>query len=135
MHAMVRQGDILLIRLSTKVDTDGLSVIPREGDGAVVLAHGEVTGHRHRFHGAKTEMVAPWPVTAKLPQERTEHARKLLASLKEIPSGAELIGIVSLRERDDLIHEEHATIPHEAGQYAAIRQRSYTPARIEIVAD
>lgn len=132
---MVRQGDILLIRLSKPIPTSGLGEIPREADGSVVLAHGEATGHRHRFTGKRTEMHAPWPETERTPQGRIEHARKLLASLKTIPSGAELIGIVTLRERDDLLHEEHSTIPHEAGQYAAIRQRTYTPQRIEIVAD
>jgi hypothetical protein len=128
-----RQGDILTVRLLKAIPTDGLERIGIEGD-SVVLAHGEATGHRHRFRGKRTEMVAPWPEGAPL-SERVAHARALLAGLKEIPSGAKLVGILNVRSRDDLVHEEHDTIPHEEGQYAVIRQRTYTPARIRVVED
>jgi hypothetical protein len=43
-----RQGDVLIERKAAEVPTAGLSPQPRE-DGGVVLAHGEVTGHKHQL--------------------------------------------------------------------------------------
>lgn len=43
---MVRQGDVLLVRVDLAA---AAAPLPREADGSTVLAHGEVTGHRHRF--------------------------------------------------------------------------------------
>jgi hypothetical protein len=131
---MKRQGDILLVKLSKKIATKGLAEIPRESDGALVLAHGEVTGHRHRFHGPKTEMHAPWPEKAQ-PQERVRHARELLKNLKELPSGVELVGLLTVPKAEKLVHEEHSAIPTEEGQYAVIRQRVFNRSRVELVAD
>jgi hypothetical protein len=41
-----RQGDVFLMRVDR--DTNGAVELPREG-GAIVLAHGEVTGHAHKI--------------------------------------------------------------------------------------
>jgi len=43
---MARQGDVLVMR--TDAEPSGAK-LPRE-NGAVVLAHGEVTGHSHAIH-------------------------------------------------------------------------------------
>lgn len=133
---MVRQGDILLVPIQRRIDTKKLARIPREG-GDVVLAHGESTGHRHRFTKRTTELCAPWPEKVTEPSARVAHARKLLASLPEIPfpADAAVIGIVERTAPDDLVHEEHSAIPHDAGQDVARRQCTYTPGRIEMVAD
>jgi len=37
MHAMVRQGDILLIRLSKNLDTDGLDIDPPDLDALLAV--------------------------------------------------------------------------------------------------
>jgi hypothetical protein len=44
----IRQGDVLLV--STKNSSGEAEAIA--SDGSTVLAHGEVTGHRHRFERA-----------------------------------------------------------------------------------
>lgn len=132
-----RQGDILILRLQTPVDTNALAKRNREA-GDVVLAHGEVTGHKHRFLGKRTHMYEPHPPSAKDPTERIRHARQLLASLPEIadPSEFQLVGVLEVpKGGDDLVHEEHSTIPHEEGQYVVLRQRTYTPAELVVVAD
>ena len=132
---MVRQGDILLIPIRAgTVDVTTLEATPREG-GDVVLAHGEATGHKHRFAGKETELYAPWPKGVTEPTERVRHARELLARLPKIGDGAVLVGVLDVREPDVLLHEEHSAIPHEAGQYAVLRQREYTPEAILVVAD
>jgi hypothetical protein len=130
----VRQGDILLVEVSG-IDVTGLEPAEREG-GDVVIAHGEATGHRHRFAGKSTRMFHPWEKSAE-PSARIEHARRLIASLPEIPfpADAALIGVVELRKPDALVHEEHDAIPRDAGQLIARRQCTYTPGRIEVVAD
>ena len=43
-----RQGDVLVERKAKEIATKGLTPVPRE-DGGVVLAHGEVTGHKHQI--------------------------------------------------------------------------------------
>lgn len=127
---MARQGDVLTVRIDCA--TDGLALRPRE-DGDVVLAHGEATGHKHRFRADTTHMREPWPEKA-APSARIEHARKLLASLPEIAVEA-VAGILQLDAPDDLVHEEHSAIPHEAGTHAVIRQHQYTRGAVQIVAD
>jgi hypothetical protein len=131
---IVRQGDILIVKLTTGVDVSTLAKIPREGTD-VVLAHGEATGHRHRFAGKATQLYSPWPEKAE-PSERVRHARELLARLLAIDAeGAVLVGVLDVRERDTLLHEEHSAIPLEPGKYAVMRQRTYTPEAIVVVAD
>jgi hypothetical protein len=44
----VRQGDVAIERKSHACNVDGLTEVPRES-GGVVLAHGEVTGHKHQL--------------------------------------------------------------------------------------
>jgi hypothetical protein len=91
----VRQGDVLIERKDTPVETSGLKEIPRE-DGGVVLAHGEVTGHKHQFRDPG------------------------IAFLRNESSGERIVvvDVAGLLE-----HEEHVPpIEVGAGQYAAIQQ-------------
>lgn len=103
---MIRQGDVLL------VPTDASSraaVVKRDGDGSVTLAHGEVTGHRHRLvddHVALREPEA----------RKTRH-----------------LSVVKTEAR--LLHEEHSPITVRPGQYDLPRQVEYTPEEIRNVAD
>lgn len=127
-----RQGDILVVSIDA-MDTSGLSPIPREG-ADVVLAHGEATGHRHRFRKPTTEMYALWPKGTEA-SARIQHARELLAQLPQISADAVPVGILELSEPDTLVHEEHDPIEHEAGTYLVLRQREYAPGELRIVAD
>jgi hypothetical protein len=133
MTEVTRQGDVLLVKLPKRVDVGRLAPIQRE-DGDVVLAHGEATGHKHRFRRDTTRMFSPWPKGTS-DTGKVAHARKLLESLPAISADALVVGIVDLAAPDELVHEEHGAIPRAAGQYVVIRQRTYTPAGIIAVAD
>lgn len=75
----------------------GAHVVPRER-GAVVLAHGEATGHAHRI-------VSPG---ARLYEHASERFLDVLESTA-------------------LLHEEHDPIPVPPGVYRIVRQREYNP--------
>lgn len=94
---MYRQGDVLII--PTKKLPKGTTEIPRE-DGAVVLAYGEVTGHRHRIHD---------PGVCLLSREGTTDRYLTIA-------GEDLV---------HLVHEEHATIDLAPGNYVVRIQREF----------
>lgn len=103
------QGDILLERVG---DIDPAArerdaVVP-DPDGAVVVARGEVTGHRHAFHrGAAL------------------YRDEALAG--DIPADL-YVGHVRIEaETADLVHEEHATITLPKGTYRIRRQREFDP--------
>ncbi|MFG2959456.1 hypothetical protein ACGF5O_37745 [Streptomyces sp. NPDC048291] len=95
-----RQGDVLVVT----VDELPLQVlpVPRE-DGVVVLAHGEVTGHRHAIAEPHAEPLAP-------PGDDDQ---------------TRFLRIVGAPGR--LVHEEHAAITLPDGVYQVIRQREYAP--------
>jgi hypothetical protein len=95
-----RQGDVLLIAVD---DIPGRAVpVPRD-QGEIVLAYGEVTGHRHAIADPHAELLA-------LPGEEIE--RRFLR----------IVG-----ERARLRHEEHDTITLSPGSYQVARQREYVP--------
>lgn len=91
----VRQGDVLLMPV-TSVPA-GAKIKPRDG-GQVVIAYGEVTGHKH-------QIANPDSVGA------------------EILTTAESATFVKLTKKAQLVHEEHATIEIEAGAWQYIPQR------------
>jgi hypothetical protein len=90
---LYRHGDVLIRR----VDRLPHQAQARSG---VTLAHGEVTGHSHRF--AEPETVQLW-----------EQGRELFVEVKT--SGAALI------------HEEHQRIDLPQGFYRVWKQREYRP--------
>jgi hypothetical protein len=95
-----RQGDVLLIAVAA---IPGRAVpVPRD-QGEVVLAYGEVTGHRHAIAGPHAELLA-------LPDQEIE--RRFLR----------IVGDKAL-----LRHEEHDTITLPPGTYQVVRQREYVP--------
>lgn len=101
--AHVRQGDVLLVR---KGKPKGAGKLPRE-DGAVVLAHGEVTGHKHQLRGPQVNYFRD--------------------------SGHEYLTVIGAPE--PLVHEEHSAIPMAPGDYELAQQVEYTPAALRNVAD
>lgn len=111
-----RQGDVLLI----PVDEVPAKMAPvaRE-NGRVILAHGEATGHAHAIVDERAELVG-------------------LAVDEELVTAdqaAELYLMVHGDGPVDLVHDEHDTIPVEAGAYRVIRQREYAPEQNRLVAD
>ena len=101
--AHIRQGDVLLVR---RDKPRGAGLLPRE-NGSVVLAHGEVTGHKHQLRG---------------PQ---------VAYFRD--SGNEYITITGAPE--SLVHEEHSAIPLPPGDFELGQQVEYSPAELRNVAD
>jgi hypothetical protein len=100
----VRQGDVLLVRRDAK--PRGAGLLPREG-GAVVLAHGEVTGHRHQLRGPQVTYYRD--------------------------SGHEYVTVTGKPE--PLVHEEHSAIALPPGDYELGQQVEYSPAELRNVAD
>jgi len=100
MNVQYRQGDVLLIAVDA---IPGRAVpVPRD-QGEVVLAYGEVTGHRHAITEPHAELLA-------LPDEEIE--RRFLR----------IVG-----EQAQLTHQEHDSITLPPGSYQVVRQREYVP--------
>jgi hypothetical protein len=102
--AHVRQGDVLLVRRSAK--PLGAGRLPRE-NGAVVLAHGEVTGHKHQLRGPQVNYYRD--------------------------SGHEYISIAGGSE--PLVHEEHSALLMPPGDFELGQQVEFSPAELRNVAD
>lgn len=102
---MFRQGDILLIPLPSG-NPQGQE--QPAVNGAVVLAHGEATGHAHVIRSPRARLFQ-------------DESRMLLRVEGLLPV--------------ELTHEEHATLSIPAGHYQVVRQREYTPEAIRQVSD
>jgi hypothetical protein len=101
----VRQGDVLLVRRSRL--GAGARELPRE-NGAVVLAHGEVTGHMHLLRGPQVTMF------------RDDRGHEYV-TVKDAPEA--------------LVHDEHTALGIPPGAFELAAQVEYTPGPPQIVAD
>jgi hypothetical protein len=90
---MYRQGDVLLVSASNAIDGERE---PAASDGTIVLAHGEVTGHRHRF-------MDDGSIVASRAQRQ-----------------------LTLMRASALIHEEHTHIEVPPGRYDLPRQTEWS---------
>jgi hypothetical protein len=106
------QGDILLERVADLPAT-GDSVA--EGD-VVILAHGELSGHRHAAHG-RVKLVYD-----------AAHAR-------DIPLGLYIGHLHVTAGSARLEHEEHGAIALQRGIYRVRRQRRLEPSDVAIIED
>ena len=116
MHKeLFAQGDIILERVAdVKKVGAAINVDP---DKAVVLARGEVTGHRHAFYSGATmfrDDALALDIPAELYLGHVKIAAKNGAALK---------------------HEEHETINLSAGTYRVRRQREWTAEQTRVVED
>jgi hypothetical protein len=81
--------------------------VPAAQDGAIVLAEGEATGHRHAFYGGEVALFRDDALARDLPPDL-------------------YIGHVRIKaETAELRHEEHDTITLPKGLYRVRRQREY----------
>jgi hypothetical protein len=101
---MYRQGDVFVKKIE-EINLSGAVEIPRE-NGAIVLAHGEATGHKHAIQSPNAALFS---VNSKM--------------------------ILIVKSDVNLSHEEHRTITFPVGAYEVKRQREYTPDKIRYVAD
>ena len=103
---MLRQGDVLLVRIDTITDT--VTEVPRDGRG-VVLAEGEMTGH---FHGITSRSATLY---------RSESDARFLRVMGPAPVA--------------LDHQEHTTVNIPPGDYQVVIHHEYTPEAIRRVED
>lgn len=89
-----RQGDVLVMKVSS-IPVGDWKCVPRE-EGSVVLAHGEVTGHKLREPGV-----------CMLRAEGVSDA------------------VITVASRSELVHEEHGTISLRKGIYLVRIQREW----------
>ena len=97
---VARQGDVGIF---AHPDLAATVRVPPDTDGSIVLARGEVTGHRHRFAPGSE-------VTLRVVDGDTLAERMLL----DIGPGGAV-----------LVHEEHAPVAVAPGTYEARIQRRY----------
>ncbi len=101
-----RQGDVFLERIDEEIPKAAKLVRTR---GAVVLADGSATGHKHQI---KTPGV--------------KHFRA---------KGEQFVSFVRADKAATLTHEEHSPIKLAKGTYRVTIQRQYTPTAIVRVED
>ena len=109
-----RQGDVFLEKVASMPKS--ATEVPAD-QGEVVLAYGEVTGHKHRIRA--------YMDTGALP-----------ARLFDVGD----MRFLDVQAPSALVHEEHAPVMLEPGIYKVSRfgtgtQREYTPESIRSVAD
>lgn len=114
MNEILAQGDLLFERVPD-VPPSGTRVTS-SADGAIVVAEGEMTGHRHRFYDSVVmfrDDALAW----------------------DIPSGL-YVGHVSVDTPEArLLHEEHAPLVLPRGTWRVRRQRELEPNDVRYVAD
>lgn len=93
---MFRQGDVLLV----KINEDELPGMAKTKD--MVLAYGEVTGHKHQF------------------KDEPEQIVEVLEN-----EGTQFVKVKS--DKAVLRHEEHAPVTVPKGDYKVILQREFDP--------
>lgn len=107
MRTILRQGDVLLVKIREK-NLDDAARVARQA-GRLVLADGEATGHAHAIDEA-------------------------LAELFEDRRGVLYLRVQAGRPAQ-LVHEEHAALDLAPGLYRIVHQREYAPDAIRRVAD
>ena len=114
MTVLYAQGDLLIERVADLAASG--AVIDASPDGVVVLAEGELTGHRHAIH------------------ERVTMFRDD-ALARDIPEGL-YVGHVRVDEPSARVqHDEHAAITLPRGTYRVRRQRELDPKDARVVMD
>jgi hypothetical protein len=98
----IRQGDVILLPLQQPAEINETTLLPH-----LVLAEGEVTGHKHRISDGQAELYD---------QDGTLYLRVL-------------------SDRATLTHEEHQPIQIPHGNWMVRIQREYEPAGWRYVAD
>lgn len=104
MSKVFRQGDVMLREIPALPKGLDFKPVPRE-DGGVVLAHGEVTGHKHQFREPESQVKM-------LSANDNGKQRRFL--------------VVEGKEPAKLLHEEHTALEVPPRVYEVIQQREHT---------
>lgn len=104
------QGDVCIERVEPTLP--GANILAPASDGAIVLAEGEATGHRHAFYGGGVTFF------------RDD------ALARDIPAKLYIGHLIVEGNSAELKHEEHDTIVLPKGTYRVRLQREFeeTPA-------
>lgn len=108
---MIRQGDVLLQPIA-QIPASFESA-PADRDGSATLAHGEATGHRHRFERA------------------ADTDGSALSTIFVHPLAKDEVASVRLAEPAHLLHEEHS--PHKIAPGSWRVSRPYEYAGTELL--
>jgi len=100
------QGDVC-IEAVDDMALKGAKAVPPARDGAVVLAEGEESGHRHAFYSGGVSLL------------RAE------ALARDVPADLYIGHLRIDIDAAELRHEEHASITLPRGLYRVRRQREY----------
>jgi len=121
LNKQYRQGDVFIEQVTESVN--GRKRLD-DGNGSVVLALGEVTGHSHRIVSPHASLYLEQATTAQ-------------PDLIALGLGGGLIPdrLLHLKEPATVVHEEHGAISLDAGTYRIRIQREYSPAELRNVAD
>ena len=114
MTEMFAQGDLLIERVAD-IEPSG-TILTADAAGAVVLAEGEATGHRHAIYDRVTMF-------------RDD------ALAREIPAGLYLGHLKVTDGSAVVVHDEHAPLTLLEGTYRVRRQRELEPKDAVLVAD
>jgi hypothetical protein len=114
MTEMFAQGDLLIERVAD-IEPSG-TILTTDAAGAVVLAEGEATGHRHAIYDRVTMF-------------RDD------ALAREIPAGLYLGHLKVTDGSAVVVHDEHAPLTLREGTYRVRRQRELEPKDAVLVAD
>lgn len=112
MTNQMRQGDCLLIPIAALP----IEAKPLPATDKVILAHGEVTGHHHRFqgkHGVRSFF--------------KEGDDMGISGGTTLRGGATNVAFIDVpKSGADLVHEEHDAIHVPEGKYRIVRQREFS---------
>ena len=114
MTEIFAQGDLLFERVEDRLPSG--SEIYRESDGALVLAEGEVSGHRHAIFEAVTMF-------------RDD------GLARDIPDGLYIGHVLVPDSTARVQHDEHSAITLPKGTWRVRRQRQVEPTDVRIVSD
>lgn len=114
MNQMFAQGDLLIEKVED-IEPSG-TILRADATGAIVLAEGELTGHRHAIYDRVTMF-------------RED------ALARDIPSDL-YVGHVKVADGSaTILHQEHAPITLREGTYRVRRQRELEPKDATLVSD
>lgn len=112
MRELLAQGDLLFERVPD-LPVTGM-VLDAEPDGRLLLAEGELTGHRHMLLGSAAMF-------------RDD------SLARDIPGGL-YVGHLKV-DRAEVHHDEHAPLTLPQGTFRVRRQRQLEPRHAQLIAD
>lgn len=104
------QGDVAIQRIDNPIRSDNARDIPRDADDALVLARGELSGHRHVILEESAQFF-----------REPKH-------LEAAETNQNYVGTLVVPEHTAVRHEEHHTVVLPPGSYIVRRQRIFNPA-------